>query len=817
MKRLPTPDPLAVTHPVPQPTRLPVLLLCASLLGLAALGQNAAANPPVMLKLRGVPFTQVIIDDAFWSPRRETNRLSSIPVNLAMLEQSGNIRNFELAATGARTGYSGPVFMDSDLYKGLEAASYSLATDPDPALDRRLDAIIAKIAAAQQPDGYLNTHFQVNAPDQRWTNLRDWHELYCAGHLFEAAVAHYQATGKRTLLDVAIRFADCIDSIFGKTPGKRPGYPGHPEIELALVKLWRVTGESRYFDLARFFIEERGQQFFAVEHQTPKDRYDGAYWQDDIPICDHQNIKGHAVRACYLLAGATDIAAETADPALVRMIHRVWRNTHEKNVYVTGGIGPSAHNEGFTVDYDLPNLTAYQETCATIALALWNHRLALLYGDARYADAVERALYNGVLAGVAQDGTRFFYVNPLESRGNHHRSPWFGCACCPPNVARTLASLGGYAYAVSDDALWVNLFIQGQVKTRVAGHALRLDVTTDYPWEGRVQFKPRLDSPATFELRLRRPDWCPSATLEVNGLTIAQPVLERGYYVIRRTWSNGDEIVLDLAMPVQRVAAHPNVAANQGMTAIRRGPIVYCLEAVDHDQPLDSLFLPAERELVASHSPLFGGIQVIRGTALQMEDPDWHRHLYQPLPEPREVSLTALPYYLWDNREAGPMRVWLPLAPRTPPAGGLEQQAAVSVSFESGNAQIRGINDGLEPRNSGEQPSALCHWWPHKGTQEWVQYSWKTPVTIRGTKVYWFDDTGRGECRLPGSWQIQQQTADGWSDVRGVTQYPIEPDQWCEIQFEPITTTALRLLVKMQPSWAAGIHEWKVAEADDPW
>ena len=770
-----------------------------------------------MIKLRGVPFTQVVIDDRFWSPRRETNRVSSIPVNLAMLEQSGNIRNFELAAAGARDGYSGPVFMDSDLYKGIEAASYSLATDPDPALDRRLDEIIAKIAAAQQSDGYLNTHFRVNAPDQRWTNLRDWHELYCAGHLFEAAVAHYQATEKRTLLDVAIRFADYIDSVFGNTPGKRQGYPGHPEIELALVKLWRITGEPRYFDLAKFFVEERGQQFFADEHKTPKDRYDGSYWQDDVPICDHHNIKGHAVRACYLLAGATDIAAETGDPAMLRMIHRVWRNTHERNTYITGGIGPSAHNEGFTVDYDLPNLTAYQETCATIALALWNHRLALLYGDAKYADAVERALYNGVLAGVAQDGTQFFYVNPLASQGNHHRSPWFGCACCPPNVARTLASLGGYAYAVSDDALWINLFIQGQVKTRIAGQNVRLDVATDYPWEGQVRWKLCLNSPATFELRVRRPGWCLASTLEINGTRMNQPTVEKGYYVIRRAWNDGDEISLDLAMPVQRIAAHPNVIANAGMTALQRGPLVYCLEAVDHDQPVDDLFLPPDSELTVLNQEHFGGIKVIRGTALNAEQPDWQRRLYQPVPEPRKVPITAVPYYLWDNRKAGTMRVWLPLAPNSPPPGGLEQQAKVTVSFQNSNAQPQGINDGIEPRRSSDQPSALCHWWPHKNSQEWVQYTWKNPITARGAKVYWFDDTGRGACRLPVSWRVDYLAENGWKSVRNTTDYPVALDRWCEIEFDPVSTTALRVVANLQTDWAAGIHEWKVTESEDPW
>ncbi len=797
--------------------KLSLLVLFLTLAGFARPLLLQGGETPALIKLHGVPFTQVVIDDRFWAPRRETNRVGSIPVNLAMLKQSGNIHNFELAAAGVHAGYSGPVFMDSDLYKGLEAASYSLATDPDPALDRRLDEIIAKIAAAQQPDGYLNTHFQVNAPDRKWTNLRDWHELYCAGHLIEAAVAHHQATGKRTLLDVAIRFADCIDSVFGADPGKRRGYPGHPEIELALVKLWRVTGENRYFNLARFFVEERGQQFFAEEHQIPKDRYDGSYWQDDVPICDHQNIKGHAVRACYLLAGATDIAAETGDSAMLQMIHRVWRNTQEKNVYITGGIGPSAHNEGFTVDYDLPNLTAYQETCASIALVLWNHRLNLLYGDAKYADAVERGLYNGVLAGVAQDGKSFFYVNPLASQGDHHRSPWFGCACCPPNVARILASLGGYAYAQSDHALWVNLFIQGQVKTQIDGREVRLDVATDYPWDGRVRFKLRLDSPATFDLRIRRPGWCPGVSFQMNDAALSPPKLENGYAVIRHSWKDGDEIQLDLTMPVQRFAAHPSVSSDVGMIALQRGPLVYCLEAVDNEAPLDDLFLPLDSALTVSDRDLFGGIKVIQGTSCRASQPEWTRRLYQPMPELRKVPITAIPYYLWDNRQAGAMRVWLPLAPPSPTSDGLERKAAVSVSFKNSNAQPQGINDGIEPRSSADQPAALCHWWPHKGTPEWAQYTWPLPVVVRGAKVYWFDDTGRGECRLPVSWKIQYLANDQWASVRNTADYAVVPDQWCAVEFDPVATTALRVLVKLQDDWAAGIHEWKVIEADESW
>jgi DUF1680 family protein len=784
-------------------------------LGLCASALTLADTPTPLLKLHVVPFTEVQIADAFWAPRRETNRVGSIPANLDNLVKAGNIRNFELAAAGKREGFSGPVFMDSDLYKGLEAAAYSLATHPDPDLERRLDDIIAKIAAAQQTNGYLNTWFTVKEPDKRWTNLRDQHELYCAGHMFEAAVAHYQATGKKNFLSVAAKFADHIDSVFGPPP-KRLGYPGHPELELALVKLARVTGEPRYFKLAQFFVENRGRHFFAEEHHTPLNEYDGAYWQDDVPIYDHKNIKGHAVRACYLMSGTTDVAAETGDARLLAMLSRVWRNTTERNLYLTGGIGPSSHNEGFTVDYDLPNATAYQETCATIALAQWSHRLALLYGDAKCADIVERALYNGVLAGVSQDGTKFFYVNPLESSGTHHRSPWFGCACCPPNVARTLASLGGYAYATSENALWVNLYIQGSVKAKVSGEPVTLTVTTDYPWSGKVNLKLELAKPKRFELRLRSPGWCAGATASVKGDKTASPKIDRGYLVLSREWHKGDTVELDLPMPVQRVAAHPNVKADQGQFAIQRGPLVYCLEACDQSEPLASLYLPADAELTTARKKGVPGVVVaIQGWAGVAAEQDWTRRLYQASAPARRVHITAIPYYAWDNRQAGAMKVWLPVAPPPQVAGGLEAQAQVSLSFVSGNCQPEGIHDGVEPKSSGEQPASNCHWWPHKGTDEWAQYTWRKPVTVSGTKVYWFDDTGRGECRLPAAWQLEFLNGADWQPVRAKGDFAVAADQWCEVAFEPVTTPALRLRVKLQKEWAAGVHEWKLMESDN--
>jgi DUF1680 family protein len=786
-----------------------LLFACMSAIGYSALAADAPRP-----KLRPVPFTDVQIHDAFWAPRQETNRTASIPLNLEMLEKSGNIRNLELAAARAKSGFTGPVFMDSDVHKALEAASYALAIRPDPALEKRLDDIIAKLAAAQMEDGYLDTYYVVKEPGRRWTNLRDNHELYCAGHMIEAAVAHYKATGKKNFLDVATKLADHIDSVFG--PEKRPGYCGHPEVELALVKLWKATGEKRYFELARFFIENRGRKFFATEHHTPLDRYDGTYWQDDVPIYDHRNIKGHAVRAAYLLSGATDVAAETQDPALLKMIDRVWRNTTQRNMYITGGIGPSASNEGFTHDYDLPNLTAYQETCASVALALWNHRLALLYGDARFADVFERSLYNGVLAGVSLDGKRFFYVNPLESRGRHHRSRWFACACCPPNVARTLASLGGYAYAVSDDGLWINLYIQGSASTSLHGRKVTLNVETNYPWDGKVTLRPQVEETARFDLRLRVPGWCQGPTVSVNGETQPAPVLDRGYIVLIREWRDGDAVQLNLPMPVVRVAANPNVKADAGLLAIQRGPLVYCLEGCDQTADPSSIYLPRDAELKAEeHKDLLGGIVVVKGFAESAPDPEWGKVLYEAIPASGRVAIQAIPYFAWDNRKPGPMRVWIPMTPRTPTAGGLETRAKVSMSFVSGNCQPWGINDGLEPRSSGEQPSALCHWWPHSGSKEWVQYTWAQPVTLKGTSVYWFDDSGRGACRLPASWQIEYRDGAEWKAVASAKDYPIAKDRWCAVEFTPVKTTALRLAVQLQNRWAAGVHEWKVEEPDD--
>lgn len=760
-------------------------------------------------KLEPVKFTQVQIRDRFWQPRQETNRMASVEHCLKMLEEAGNFLVFELARDKKRDGYKGLLFTDSDMYKTMEGIAYTLATHPDPVLDKKLDEMIALIASVQEQDGYINTWFQVTRPQDKWKNLRDWHELYCAGHMIEAAVAHKLATGKDNFLNVALKFADLIETKYG--PQGTLGYPGHPELELALVKLWKLTNDQKWFALSQKLIETRGQHFFAQEHGTPPDRYDGTYWLDDVPIREHRDIKGHAVRAAYLLSGAADVARETEDPEMLKMLDRVWRSATERRVYITGGIGPSNHNEGFTVDYDLPNLTAYQETCASIAMALWGHRMALLYGDAKYMDAVEKALYNGVLSGVSLDGTRFFYVNPLASNGNHQRTPWFTCACCPPNVLRTIASVGGYAYAASQDSLYVNLFIGGSMSASIGERRAAMDVETDFPWDGRVTFT--LKDRARFAMRLRVPGWCDSATVTVNGSKVEQ-IRERGYIVLNRTWQVGDKVVLTLDMPAVQMEAHPSVEDDQGLAVVQRGPIVYCAEQADNTVPVDQVMVPRGARLTASYDQgLLGGAVAITAEGEMLGPVAWDAGLYRPIRQNEKVSVKLIPYALWANRGRQRMVTWMPSAQPLPRILTPEARAKVSMSFVSGNAQPWGINDGVEPKSSGEQPRALAHFWPHKGGEEWIQYTWDTPMTVRGIEVYWFDDTGRGECRLPESWRIEALIGGDWQRIAVET--PIEKDKWTKLSFAPTNTTALRLVVRQREGWASGVHEWKVVLADD--
>ncbi|MDW8351804.1 MAG: glycoside hydrolase family 127 protein [Anaerolineae bacterium] len=628
----------------------------------------------VRRKLAPLPFTCVKLSDRFWAPRVEVNRTVTLPAEYAMCESTGRIAAFDLKWT---PGDPNPphIFWDSDVAKWIEAASYALATHPDRSLDDLLDRVIARIAKAQQPDGYLNTHyivFERAGLDRRWTNLRDNHELYCAGHLIEAAVAHYQATGKPTLLEVACRYADYIDRVFGRGRGKLRGYCGHEEIELALVKLYRVTAERRYLRLAQYFVDERGRKPHYFDIEARKRGEDPArfrfgsyeYNQSHIPVREQRVVTGHAVRAMYLYSAMADLAGETGDASLLAACERIWHSVVDERMYITGGIGPSASNEGFTVAYDLPDETAYAETCAAIGMVFWNHRMLQFDGDGRYADVMERALYNGTISGVSLDGTRFFYENPLASPGDHHRQPWFDCACCPPNIARLIASVGGYFYSTDDDGVWAHLYAAGDAVFPDRG--LTITQITDYPWDGRVTLRLTPDEPRKFTLHLRIPGWCARYTLQVNGSPMANLRPRNGYVAITRAWRAGDEVLLNLDMPVQLMRAHPSVRQMTGRVAVQRGPLVYCLESADNPiSPLDRISLPLNMRWRTEHRPeLLGGVTVLRGRA-QVDDAAWRGGLYAPAQpvKRKSVEITAVPYCVWDNRAPGEMRVWLRAEP----------------------------------------------------------------------------------------------------------------------------------------------------------
>jgi uncharacterized protein len=624
-------------------------------------------------KLTPVPFTQVRIADTFWAPRIDINRRATTPAEYDMCERTGRISAWDLTW---RPGDPDPphIFWDSDVAKWIEAASYTLATHADPALDALLDKVIDQIAKAQQPDGYLNTHYILVEPEKRWSNLRDCHELYCAGHMIEAAVAHHQATGKRTLLDVLCRYADHIGATFGRAPGQKRGYCGHEEIELALIKLWRATGERRYFELARYFVDERGTQpyYFDVEARA-RGEDPAAYWaksyaycQAAVPVREQTEVTGHAVRAMYLYSAMADLANETGDEALLQTCERLWDDLCLSRMYLTGGIGPSASNEGFTTPYDLPDETAYAETCAAVGLVFWNHRMLQFAGNGRYADVMERALYNGTIGGVSLDGRGFFYVNPLASRGKHHRQGWFDCACCPPNIARLIASVGGYLYSQGENDAWVHLYAQGEGELVISNASLKLRQTTRYPWDSDIKIEVGIDQPRDFTLHLRIPGWCAKWTVAVNQLPITNYQFSNGYIAITRTWSPGDVVNLNLEMRVQYAQANPNVHQMLGRVALQRGPVVYCLEGVDHpgvalddillrgDVPAADLFQPEWRP------ELLGGVTVLRGQGAVGADPEWGGALYRfKSAQVKPVEVIAVPYCTWDNRAPGEMRVWM--------------------------------------------------------------------------------------------------------------------------------------------------------------
>ncbi len=633
--------------------------------------------------IKPVVFTAVNINDNFWAPRLETNRKVTIPYNFQKCEETGRLRNFAIAGGLEEGEFEGIFFNDSDVFKVIEGASYSLQVHEDPELDAFLDDLIAKIAAAQEDDGYLYTNRTINpakaddgAGEKRWTNLKIHHELYNVGHMYEAAVAHFQATGKRSLLDVAIKNADLIDDVFGE--GKNMGVPGHQEIEIGLVKLYRITGEERYLTLAKFFVDQRGNaeghDLLAQKVESPQlqqnlDRHTGPYMQDHKRLWEQDEAVGHAVRAGYFYSGATDVAALTGETAYDEALDKIWKNIVHQKIYLTGGIGAEPQHEGFGPNYELPNATAYTETCAAIALMLWNHRMFLKTGESKYMDVFERTLYNGFLAGVSFEGNTFFYPNPLETdgvakfnQGVCGRSPWFDCSCCPVNVVRILPSLPGYIYSTKGKDVYVNLNIGNQTEVPIEDETLQFSVNTNYPWDGQVQLTIENEESIPANFKLRVPGWTQNEVMpgdlytyiseqstdiqvSVNGEAI-DAANENGYVSVSNDgWQAGDQIEISFDMRVRKVVSHELVEANKGKMALERGPLVYCAEEADNAEGVLNLTLSKDDDFTYSFdSGLFGGLGTIKGKSSAASG---------------GRNLKAIPYYSWAHRDMGEMSVWL--------------------------------------------------------------------------------------------------------------------------------------------------------------
>ncbi len=629
----------------------------------------SAPKPEFDYPVKEVPLTSVKFEDNFWAPRQRTDISVTIPHEMRQCELTGRIKNFEIAGGEAKGKFATRyAFDDSDVYKVIEAAAYTLMLRPDPELEKAVDSWIARIAKAQEPDGYLYTARTIdpaNPPEmsgpERWSKLKDSHELYDVGHLYEAACAYYQASGKRTLLDVATKSADFIVRTFGAGESQLKLVPGHEEIEIGLVKLYRVTGNRKYLDLARFFVDERGD--------TAGHKLYGEYSQDHKPIVEQSEAVGHAVRAAYFYSGVTDVAALTGDGRYMPALESIWNDVVSRKLYLTGGIGAAGQIEGFGPAYDLPNATGYAETCATIAYALWNYRMFRYSGDSKYMDLFERAAYNAFLSGAGMSGDLYFYPNPLASSGQHERSPWFPCACCPPNVARFIAEMGGFVYGVAGDRIYVNLYAQGTCTIEADAARVVVSQTTNYPWSGDIQIRVIPEKPANLTLMVRIPGWAlgrplPSDLYMYAGESSAGPVVrvngeamaskpQRGYVAITRTWQKDDKVEVSLPMPVRRVVANGKVEADIGRVAVERGPLVYCAEWPDNNGYASNLVLSDATALAAEARPdLLNGVTVITGDAMA------YRYRNGKVAGEKQ-RLTMIPYYAWAHRGKGEMVVWL--------------------------------------------------------------------------------------------------------------------------------------------------------------
>lgn len=809
-------------------------------LGCSVSAQNYPIQP--------IPFDQVVIQDHFWAPRMETVRKVTIPVTLRKDKETGRVKNFEVAAGRVPGSVCTRFpFDDSDVYKSIEGAALSLRTHPDKHLEGQVDSLIELIGAAQEPDGYLYTWRTITERQKMsgdttppavkgafldWLNGPRWqnedkfsHELYCAGHLYEAAVAWQAATGKRNLLDIALKNAALIEHDFG--PGKLQKAPGHQEIEIGLVKLYVATGDRRWLNLAKFFIDVRG--------------YGEPYAQNHQKVKDQRVAVGHAVRLCYMFAAAADISALMGDSEYDAAMKSVWEDIVSSQMYITGGVGATGSNEGFGGSFDLPNYSAYCETCSSIAFVLWTQRMFQLTGDSRYIDVLELTLYNALNAGLSLSGDGFFYPNPLESRKNAERTPWFSCACCPPNLTRFFSELPGFFYAKKDNELYINLYAASTtsiVNTNTVGQKVKVDIRqeTDFPWSGKVLIHVDPAKPNTFTLKMRIPGWAKGdavpldlyrfhefsgnpVSLKLNGQFYAASI-EGGYAVINRKWNAGDVVELDLPMQVQRVQASARVEADLNRYAFKRGPIVYCLEGKDQaDDRVLNVLVPDSVEIRSRFEPaLLGGVQTLafNGFLVKKKTGFARQRLADGEPEMadfQKLALKAIPYYAWANRGKDNMLVWMPAQLSKVPA--IAQPTLASLSTTTASEGVKGdlknIADQFLPRNSADDESTWVHWWPHFGTTEWLQYDFGKAEQVGSVRVYWFDDEVRqGGCRVPKSWRVLFLDNGEWKPVYSPGSFSTTKDAWNEVQFEPVKTTALRLEMHWQEGVSGGVQEWEV-------
>jgi uncharacterized protein len=628
-----------------------------------------------------VPFTQVEITGDFWRERLETVLSITVPSQYEQLRRNGILESLELKqpAPALRIphnnhNFTTQIFWDSDIGKWIEVAGNALSHRRDPIIETAVDGIIDLMAKGQAGDGYMNFWYLGREPEKRWSNLRDNHELYCAGHILEGAIAYFQATGKRKLLDCMLRYVDHIASIFGPGTGQKRGYCGHQEIEIALIKLYRLLGDRKHLGLAAYFINERGAKphYFDEEARArgedPKNYWARTYEynQSHMPVRAQTKVVGHAVRAMYMYTAMADLAVLLNDNSLRKACKILWKDVIATKMYLTAGLGPSAKNEGFTADFDLPNETAYAETCASVALIFWAQRMLHFDLEGTYAEVLERSLFNGALAGLSRDGRHYFYENPLESDGHHQRWAWHHCPCCTMNVSRLVASIGGYLFSQSATGIAVHLYGGATLTTTLKGKALKIIEESNYPWSGEIKFKIDVDGPTTFDLCLRIPEWAKSPRLRIDGKPFnLGKSLKQGYVKLSRKWSSGDTVNLSLPMPPERVYAHPFVKADVSRVALRRGPLVYCLEQTDNPaSPIAGYRLYRDSKLsVSNRKDLFSGIATITTYGGRVSMAEWGGILYRPKPPKLAHSkLTAVPYYLWSNREKGPMAVWIPEA-----------------------------------------------------------------------------------------------------------------------------------------------------------